>query len=123
MLEANEKIQLQTLTERDVRIDVIMGDIGTSDFDRVPETIPLGEKAARAAASRLAALAVPEPEYLAWRARVDTAQTVETRIADVKFEGLSRVNPEYLRGPHEHQGRRPCGHRGDQQGCEANVGT
>ena len=98
MLEANEKIQLQTLTERDVRIDVNMGDIGTGDFDRVPETIPLGEQAARGAAARLAELALPEPEYLAWRARVNMAQTVETRIADVRFEGLSRVNPEYLRG-------------------------
>ncbi len=98
MLEANEKIQLQTLTDRDVRIDVIMGDIGTSDFDRVPETIPLGEKAARAMAHRLVELAVPEPEYLAWRDRVTTEQTVETRIANVKFEGLNRVNPEYLRG-------------------------
>ena len=98
MLEANEKIQLQTLTERDVRIDVDMGDIGTSDFDRVPETIPLGENAARAAAHRLAELAVPEREYLAWRDRVTTEQTVETRIADVRFEGLTRMNPEYLRG-------------------------
>jgi hypothetical protein len=46
MLQANEDVQLATLTERDVRIDVPMGDIGTADFPRVPETIPLGEAAA-----------------------------------------------------------------------------
>ena len=97
MLEANEVQQLETLTERDIRIDVPMGDIGTADFTRVPETIPLGESAARLVADRLATLAVPEQEYAAWRARVTTQQAVETRVADVRVEGLKRVNPYYLR--------------------------
>ena len=97
MLEANEVAQLETLTERDIRIDVPMGDIGTADFTRVPETVPLGESAARLVADRLATLAVPEQEYAAWRARVTTQQAVETRVADVRVEGLKRVNPDYLR--------------------------
>lgn len=97
MLEANEKVQLQSLTDRDIRIDVLMGDIGTADFVRVPETIPLGEAAAMKASERLSALAVPEAEYHEWRARITTAQDVETRLADVRFDGLTRVNPEYLR--------------------------
>jgi len=96
MLQANETLQLQTLTERDVRIDVFMGDIGTSDFERVPETIPLGEAAARAAAEQLRSLALPEPEYLAWRSRVTASQEIEARLADVRYEGLERVNPAYL---------------------------
>jgi NTE family protein len=96
MLQANETLQLRTLTERDVRIDVIMGDIGTADFERVPETIPLGEAAARAAADRLAHLAVPEPEYLAWRQKVTASQDIEARLAGVRYEGLERVNPAYL---------------------------
>ncbi|MFZ2508311.1 MAG: patatin-like phospholipase family protein [Steroidobacteraceae bacterium] len=97
MLEANEKVQLQSLTERDIRIDVPMGDIGTADFERVPETVPLGETAARGVADRLAALSVPENEYTAWRQRITTAQQIEGRVANVRFEGLERVNPEYLR--------------------------
>ena len=97
MSEANERLQLQTLTDRDVRIDVILGDIGAADFERTPETIALGEKAARAAASRLAALSVSKEEYAAWRSRVTVHQTIEARIADVRFEGLQRVNPDYLR--------------------------
>jgi len=97
MLTANEVIQLETLTDRDVRVDVEMGDIGTADFTRVPETIPLGEVAARKVADRLAAYAVPEPEYVAWRDRVTMRQDVEARVAGVRFEGLERVNPEYLR--------------------------
>ena len=97
MLEANEIAQLQTLTERDIRIDVPMGDIGTADFTRVPETIPLGESAARLVADRLATLAVSEQAYAAWRARVAAQQAIETRVADVRIEGLKRVNPDYLR--------------------------
>ena len=96
MLEANENLSLDSLGPNDVRIDVPMGDITTSDFTRVPETIPLGEVAARKAADRLAALSVPEAEYLAWRNRVTTPQQIETRLAGVRFEGLEYVNPEYL---------------------------
>jgi NTE family protein len=97
MSEANERLQLQTLTDRDVRIDVNTGDIGAGDFERTPETISLGETAARLAAGRLAALSVPQAEYTAWRQSVAVHQSIEFRVADVQFEGLKRVNPEYLR--------------------------
>ena len=54
MIEANETLQLQTIREGDIRIDVHMGDITTADFERVPDTVPLGELATRehAAAAR-----------------------------------------------------------------------
>jgi NTE family protein len=97
MSEANERLQLQSLTDRDVRIDVMVGDIGAGEFERTPETIPRGEKAAREAASRLAALSVSEQDYVAWRRSVTVHQAIEIRIAEVRFEGLKRVNPEYLR--------------------------
>jgi NTE family protein len=97
MFEVNEKAQLATLTDRDILINVPMGDITTADFDRLPETIPLGETAARKAADRLAALSVPEPEYTAWRSAITTSQAIEATVADVKVEGLEYVNPEYLR--------------------------
>ena len=97
MIVANENLQLETLTDRDVRIDVIMGDITTADFERVPETVPLGEKAAREMAAKLAPLAVPEAEYHAWRASVTAGQNIETRLADVQYKGMERVNPEYLK--------------------------
>jgi NTE family protein len=97
MFEVNEKAQLATLTDRDILINVPMGDIGTADFDRLPETIPLGEAAARAATERLRTLAVPPAEYAAWRERVTQSQDVEVRVAEVKMEGLDYVNPAYLR--------------------------
>jgi len=96
MIIANENQSLESLTENDVRIDVIMGDITTADFERVPETIPLGEKAARGMADRLAALSVPADQYQAWRASVTSGQDIEARLAAVGFEGLQRVNPAYL---------------------------
>ncbi len=97
MLHANEDVQLATLTERDVRIDVPTGDITSVDFERVPEAIPLGEAAARAAADRLERYALPAEQYQAWRRSVTTPQGIEARVADVRFEGLKKVNPEYLR--------------------------
>jgi NTE family protein len=96
MIVANENLQLASLTDEDIRIDVIMGDITTADFERVPDTIPLGEKAARGMADRLAQLAVPAAEYQAWRNSVTAGQGIEARLADVKYLGLERVNPEYL---------------------------
>jgi NTE family protein len=96
MLEANETLQLQSLTDRDVRIDVDVGDIGFAEFTRAAETIPFGEAAARQAAARLAHLALPEQEYAQWRQRVTMRQGIQTTVADVRFEGLKRVNPEYL---------------------------
>jgi NTE family protein len=98
MLEANETLQLQTLRPDDVRIDVFMGEIGTADFERVPDTIPLGEQAARAAADQLRRYAVPEAQYTAWRSSVTATQEIEARLAGVRYEGLERVNPEYLAG-------------------------
>jgi len=97
MSEANERAQLQTLTQRDVRIDVNVGDIGPQDFLRTPETIEIGEKAARAMRDQLARLSLSEAEYAAWRHRVTTKKSVQARIAAVRFEGLTYVNPDYLR--------------------------
>jgi NTE family protein len=96
MIEANEKLQLATLTDRDVLVNVYMGDITTADFERVPETVPLGEKAAREAAPLLARLSVPATQYAAWRAGVTSRQTVQAKLEDVRYEGLERVNPAYL---------------------------
>jgi NTE family protein len=96
MFEVNEKAQLATLTDRDILINVPMGDITTADFERLPETIPLGEIAARKVADRLATLAVAAPEYNSWRTRITTSQEIEATVAAVRVEGLEYVNPGYL---------------------------
>ena len=96
MIEANEKLQLATLRASDVLIDVHMGDIGTADFERVPETVPLGEAAAREAIPRLTRFSVPAAQYAAWRADVTSKQAVKATLADVEYSGLSHVNPAFL---------------------------
>jgi NTE family protein len=96
MIIANEELQLASLKPGDVRIDVIMGDIGTADFERVPDTVPLGVAAARKMASELSKYAIPEAQYVAWRSGVTQSQAMDGRLADVRYEGLERVNPEYL---------------------------
>jgi NTE family protein len=96
MIEANEQLQLKSLTADDVRIDVQMGDIGTGDFERTTETIALGIAAARRAAPQLARYAVSPTEYLAWRTRVTSEQGIDSHVDSIEFAKLNRVNPEYL---------------------------
>jgi NTE family protein len=96
MIIANEELQLASLRPGDVRIDVIMGDIGTADFERVPDTVPLGVTAARKMTSELMKFSVPESQYVAWRAGVTQSQTMDGKLAGVRYEGLERVNPDYL---------------------------
>lgn len=96
MIIANEELQLASLKPGDVRIDVIMGDITTADFERVPDTVPLGVIAARKMADSLSKYSVPEAQYVAWRTGVTQSQKIEGRLAGVRYEGLERVNPDYL---------------------------
>jgi NTE family protein len=96
MIEANERLQLRSLTPQDVRIDVPMGEIGVGDFERTAETIALGVAAARRAAPQLAQYAVSPEQYLAWRGKVTSEQGIDSRVGAIQFAKLKRVNPEYL---------------------------
>jgi NTE family protein len=97
MAMAGEQVQLATLTPRDVRIDVELGDLAAQDFGRIPEAIAAGEAAARAAAERLAPLSLPPDEYREWRAAVTVRQDLEVRVAAVEFEPSGHVSGEFLR--------------------------
>ena len=96
MIRANQNAQVATLTERDVGIEVQMGDITSVDFDRAPDAIELGRKAAQAMAVELSKYSVPEDEYLAWRKSVDVPRANTVQVADVRIVGLDRVNPAYV---------------------------
>ncbi len=115
MIEANETLQLQTLRPGDVLINVEMGDITTADFERVPETIPLGEAATRAMSGALARFAVPEAQYLAWRDSVTTSQRIEARLAGVRFEGPEARQSGVPGAPRSREGGRRRRYRSDQQ--------
>jgi NTE family protein len=97
-IEANENAQLATLREKDVQIKVILKDIGSSDFSRVPEAIPIGEAAARAAQASLARYSLPEREYAQWREGVGkTMMARRVRIDEVRVTGLAATSPEVVK--------------------------
>lgn len=97
MIEANQRAQVATLTDADVDIAVQMGNIGSSDFQRVPEAIPLGAAAARAQQASLARYALPPEQYLAWRNSLAAPPAESARVAAVEVTGLKNVNPDFVK--------------------------
>jgi len=97
MIESNEGTQLATLGENDVAIRVPVGDIGAGDFDRVPETIPLGERATRDMAEALADYSLPEAAYRRWREALDRGQADPVRVEEIRFAPLQHASADYLR--------------------------
>ncbi|HSC14623.1 MAG TPA: patatin-like phospholipase family protein, partial [Gammaproteobacteria bacterium] len=97
MIGANERLAIESLAPSDVAIDVPMGDIGTSDFTRIPEAVELGRRAAEGMREELSRFSVPEAEYLAWIEGLGRTQAPETALAEVRVVGTDRVNPEYVR--------------------------
>ena len=92
----NSRQQLETLSLRDVRISVELGEIGAGSFDRVKETIPLGEQAAKNATEELRRYSLSEQNY-----RVHTAARTPTnaelpRIEFVRIENKSGVSDEVI---------------------------
>lgn len=96
-IEANEKAQLATLTERDIAVPVVLQDIGSGDFAKVPEAIPIGEAAARQAVERLRRYSLTPEAYAAWRQAVGpVAGTPDVRLDEVRLTGLDYTNPEVI---------------------------
>jgi NTE family protein len=96
MIAVNEREQLALLTEADVSILVPVGDITSSQFTRVPETIPLGEQAARQVAGALQRYALPEQEYRQWRAGLERPDTAPVKIEAIRFMPQNYAAPAYL---------------------------
>jgi len=95
---ANERAQVATLTDQDVRIRVVLEDVASSDFSKVPEAIPIGEAAARAATAALARYSLPAAAYAAWRAGLgELATPPKATIDEVRVTGLELTNPQVAR--------------------------
>jgi NTE family protein len=97
LVGANERDQLRTLGERDVSIVVDSGDITSGSFNRVKEAIPLGRIAALRHRDELARYSVGEQEYVAWRERTLRGSGNSVQLAEVKVDGLNRVDETYVR--------------------------
>lgn len=97
MIGANMRVQIDSLTDSDVGIQVPMGDIDTGDFLRVGEAVELGHKAAETYADQLRKFSVSAEEYATWRAAIDPRTTPEYTVAEVRVTGNERVNAEYIK--------------------------
>jgi NTE family protein len=93
LTEQNVQRSLTSLSANDILILPELGDFSAVDFDHLPQTVPIGEAAARKVASRLAPLGLPPAEYAALRARQLVAFVPDTRpIDEIRFINLHRVN-------------------------------
>jgi NTE family protein len=94
LTEQNVQTSLTLLKPTDILISPELGDFSTGGFDNLPQISPLGEKAARKVAERLAQLSIPAEEYAALRRRQLFASAPDLRPVDeIRFENLKRVNP------------------------------
>jgi NTE family protein len=98
LTEQNVQASLASLRPNDILILPQLGDFSAADFDHLPETVPVGEAAARAVADLLARLSVPQAQYDAWRSHrlAGPAPTLPT-VDEIRFGKLQHVNPEIAR--------------------------
>jgi len=98
LTEQNVEISLAKLRPTDILISPDLADVSFIDFQRGEELIAVGERAGRAAAARLAGLAMPEAQYAAWDAqRMRLATLPDLPVAQVRVVGAARTNPEALK--------------------------
>ena len=96
MTRSNTEVQIKTLTERDVFIVPDLGDIGTGDFERVKEAVPIGYNAAQGKNSELEKLSIPVDEYAVHLSRRGKPDNRLPTISFVRLENKSRVNDEVI---------------------------
>jgi len=98
LTQQNVQASLASMKPTDVLIVPQLGDFSASDFDHLPETVPIGEAAARAVSAELAKLSVSPSEYETWRQRRLAGITVALPPVDeIRFAKLEHVNPDIAR--------------------------
>ncbi len=104
LTDQNVNASLAQLGPQDLLITPVLGDYSAANFKEAWTTVAIGERAAREAADRLAAFAVAEPAWQAWRAaklprRVLDAGVPATVV--VKTDGLKHVDPQSVQAVFE----------------------
>jgi NTE family protein len=97
MIKNNERAQLATLGPGDVAISIALPGMTSSQFEKVPQAIPLGERAARVEAGRLAPYGLTPDRYAQWRAGLERVAPASARLAEVRVASLKHVNPLAIR--------------------------
>lgn len=96
LTEQNVGASLALLTPRDLLIRPELGDITAADFARHTEAAERGRAAMRQHEPALAALALDERAYAAWRRGASVAERDVPRVDAIEVAGLKRVAPELL---------------------------
>lgn len=92
LMERQTRRTLELLTDDDVVIRPELGDIGSADFDRAVEAVPLGEAAAEAALAQLQTFAASDRRLAAFEARPRPEWEADRRIDRITVNpALSRT--------------------------------
>ena len=98
LTEQNVQASIATLLPNDILISPDLTGVTFLDFERGKDLIARGEAAGRAAAAKLARLAVDSQRYAIWE--LDRSRRPifpGLRVAEVRVEGTTRTNPEALK--------------------------
>ncbi|NEX23306.1 BamA/TamA family outer membrane protein [Thiorhodococcus mannitoliphagus] len=108
LTEQNVQTSLKQIRPgRDILIVPDLGDITSGDFDRAPESIATGEKAARKVEAQLARFSLSEEAYARWkRERFGPGRPVKN-VGEVRVAGLQLVNPKLFDGLVDAQADQP----------------
>jgi len=97
LTEQNVRQQLASLKPTDILISPDLGALTFMDFAAAPQFVELGEKAADAVRTELAALAVTPTQYAAYEAHLRAPPgKLPTELDFVTVEGTHYANPEVL---------------------------
>lgn len=97
LTEQNVQASIALLKPTDILITPELGDFDTGDFDHLPQTLPIGEAAARKASDQLLALSLSPQEYALYRQKASTITPQNLDPVDkIAFQNLRNVNPEFL---------------------------
>jgi NTE family protein len=84
--------ELRSREKADILIVAPVAEIGTMDFNKAPEIIPIGREAPEAKAALLRRFSLSEADYSAWRKRVDSRRVNE--VPTPRFIEITGTRPE-----------------------------
>jgi NTE family protein len=95
----NSQKSLASLTDRDILISNQLGDIGSAGFDKIAETVAIGEQATRPHEHELASLSLSKAGWLAYQqARTGYRQAVPATIDFIEIKNNSDISDAVIAG-------------------------
>ena len=93
----NTDVQIESLLENDVLITPDIGDkIGSADFAKLDEAIPLGYAAAEAMQEQLQQYSLSESDYRNWRQQIDSCVEGHPQVHFVELDNQSRFSDDVI---------------------------